>query len=313
MNYSLLNLLERLLGVSKKENGNYYSFYSPFVEHHNPKLNINLENGKWKCWKSNISGNSIKSLFIKLKIDEKYFKELKLVTPNTSNDISYYSNNIHNKNLLKLPDEFTPLYLKRDNFLQEKAYNYLIKNRKLTLYDIIYYNIGFCYTGEYKNHIIIPSYDINYNLNYYIARDVGASGRYKNVASTDVKQSNIIFFESNIDFNFPINITEGVFDAISLKRNAIPLLGKNIYHSLILKLLQHDVSEVNLYLDNDTTYNEKERIYQKLSSYNIKCNVFNLPGKDVNDIGYIETIQHSNKLEMNFENKIKGNIINAKV
>jgi DNA primase len=311
MNHSLLNLLERLFGSSKKENGDYYSFYSPFVEHHNPKLNINLENGKWKCWKSGIYGNSIKSLLTRLKVEDKYLKELKLVQPTTtSNKVSYIH---HSKNELKLPDEFIPLYKKRDNFLQEKAYNYLIHNRKLTLYDIIYYNIGFCCTGEYKNHIIIPSYDVHYNLNYYVARDVNLKGRYKNVKSTNVKQSDIIFFESNIDYNLPINITEGVFDAISLKRNTIPLLGKNIYQSFILKLLQNNVVEVNLYLDNDTTFNENEKIYQKLHSYGIKCNVYHLPGKDVNDIGYNNTIQYSDKLEMSFENKIKGNLINAKL
>jgi hypothetical protein len=38
----------------------------------------------------------------------------------------------------------------------------------------------------------------------------------------------IIGFELFINWNVPIILCEGVFDAIAIKRNAIPLLGKTI-------------------------------------------------------------------------------------
>ncbi len=37
--------------------------------------------------------------------------------------------------------------------------------------DIIKYNIGFCNEGPYGGRVIIPSYDDNGKLNYFIARD----------------------------------------------------------------------------------------------------------------------------------------------
>ena len=56
-----------------------------------------------------------------------------------------------------------------------------IKNRGITNKDIIKYNIGYCEDGEYRNRIIIPSYDSNGNLNYFVGRDFYDSKlKYKN-------------------------------------------------------------------------------------------------------------------------------------
>lgn len=299
MNSSLLNLLERVYGVSKKENGNYYSFYSPFIEHHNPKLNIDLETGKWKCWKSNTFGDSINSLFKRTNVPKRYFDELRILIPEEKR---LYSKSKNNK--IELPKEFIPLSIPTNDLLYKKAYGYLI-GRNLTMYDIIYYNLGYCATGDYKNHIIIPSYDSNQELNYYISRDMNPGGRYKNIPSSIIKKSEITFFESNINWNFPINLVEGVFDAITLKRNTIPLLGKELYDSTLIKLLLNKVELVNVYFDNDVTYKEKEKIYNKLTSYNIECKIWDLiSGKDINDVGYDNILNNITNFEMDFKTQI---------
>ena len=38
----LLELLESVLGKSKKTSGDNYAFYSPFVDHYKPKLEVNI-------------------------------------------------------------------------------------------------------------------------------------------------------------------------------------------------------------------------------------------------------------------------------
>ncbi len=298
---SLLNLLERVLGPSKRANGNYYMFNSPFITHHNPKLNINLENGKWKCWKTGIFGSSIFSLLKKINAPKKFFKELNILIPSSSPQLIKTTNS----DTISLPINFTPLSSPKSDFYYKKMLNYVL-SRNLTLLDIIYYNIGYCSEGEFKDYIIIPSYDIDYNLNYYIGKNINPGGRYKNIQSKIVSRTNIIFFESTINWNFPINLTEGIFDAITLKRNTIPLLGKEVYDNLLLILLKHNVKEVNVYLDNDVTYLEKEKIYNKLTSFNILCNIIDLcEGKDVNEVGYTSAISNSKEFEMSFEEKIK--------
>ena len=64
----LLELLESVLGKSKKTSGDNYAFYSPFVDHYKPKLEINIRiNSKghnpWHCWISDEKGRTIKTLF----------------------------------------------------------------------------------------------------------------------------------------------------------------------------------------------------------------------------------------------------------
>ena len=43
MEERLLELLESVLGSYKKTSGDNYAFYSPFVDHYKPKLEINIK------------------------------------------------------------------------------------------------------------------------------------------------------------------------------------------------------------------------------------------------------------------------------
>ena len=59
INYDLLNLLEKVLGKGRKTSGNNYSFFSPFISHYKPKLEIDLSASNdgqnvWHCWVSNV-------------------------------------------------------------------------------------------------------------------------------------------------------------------------------------------------------------------------------------------------------------------
>lgn len=316
----LLNLLERVFGTSKRENGNYYAFYSPFVVHHKPKLHIDVETGKWKCWISDKKSNNVFELFKLAGIDNKYYNELKLIfnlKPRhyLSNkqelefsDIvsSLLDDTIKTEqvvNRIELPKEFTPLSITQDSFLYRRYYNYIINNRNLSKFDIVKYNIGYCPSGDYKDNVIIPSYDENYNLNFFIGRNI--NGGYRIPNSKIISKSNIVFFESNINWNYPINITEGVFDAITLKRNTIPLLGKSLPKFLLYKLVNNNVKEVNLYLDGDVSIRENELIKDKLLSYDIKCNIMKFNGKDTNDIGYKNVIETQEIVNFSFEGRMK--------
>ena len=52
-------------------------FFSPFVSHYKPKLQINMSSQKWHCWVSDQGGHSLYSLFKKINVDSRYFSELK--------------------------------------------------------------------------------------------------------------------------------------------------------------------------------------------------------------------------------------------
>ena len=76
----LLELLESVLGKSKRTSGDNYAFYSPFVDHYKPKLEVNIKitsdgRNPWHCWISDEKGRTIKTLFKKLRVSKQTWDE----------------------------------------------------------------------------------------------------------------------------------------------------------------------------------------------------------------------------------------------
>ena len=115
----LVYLLERTLNSRSKKltKQDEYMFYSPFVSHYKPKLQVNIESQKWHCWVSNQGGHSIYSLFKKINADSRYFTELKdlVFTPSKSEDKT------ESKIIVSLPREFLPLWVMNKSFYRNKA------------------------------------------------------------------------------------------------------------------------------------------------------------------------------------------------
>ena len=127
------------------------------------------------------------------------------------------------KTILNLPDEFTSLCSDKVPATGQYAYNYLRK-RGLTDADIVRWKIGYCFSGEYRNRVIIPSFDDDGDVNFFIARSYsGDSYKYKNPRAS----KNIVFNELFIDWNEDLTIVEGVFDAV-VAGNAAPILGSTL-------------------------------------------------------------------------------------
>ena len=101
--------------------------------------------------------------------------------------------------------------------------NYL-KERGVDKSDILKWRIGYCDTGEYRNRIIIPSFDRDGYCNYFIARTYTKDWlKYKNPPAS----KNIVFNELMINWKQPVAFVEGAFDALKAD-NAIPLLGSTL-------------------------------------------------------------------------------------
>ena len=87
---------------------------------------------------------------------------------------------------------------------------------------------------HYNIRIIIPSYDSDGILNYFIGRHFyGGKFKYRNPSIS----KDVVGFELFINWDEPIILCEGVFDAMAFKRNAIPLFGKNVMKLSIKNLL----------------------------------------------------------------------------
>ncbi len=284
---NLLSLLSVVIGNHgrnvRKENE--HIFFCPFCNHYKPKLQVNLVSQFWHCWVCDSKGRRLYQLFKKLNANRSQFRELSEIV----GDSFYSTESKEVSNKVSLPKEYKPLWIKETgNIIRKHAMSYLNK-RKISEGDIIKYQIGYCDYGLYSNRIIIPSYDEDMKLNYFLARDFYSSyQKYKNPPVS----KNIIVFDSLINWDEPIILCEGVFDAISIKRNAIPLLGKNIPKALLEKIINKNINKVYLALDADAK-SEILKITDILSKYNIDVYIIKLKeDTDPSDAGFEKMLKY---------------------
>ena len=275
----LIHLLERTLNSRSKKltKQDEYMFYSPFVSHYKPKLQINMSSQKWHCWVSDQGGHSLYSLFKKINVDSRYFSELKDIVfiPTTKDEKE-------SKVIVSLPREYQSLSSKSKSLFYKHAIKFL-KQRRINETDIKKHKMGFCDDGVYQNRIIIPSYDENGILNYFVGRSfMGNKMKYKN---PNVSRD-IIPFEWFIAWSYPIVLCEGVFDAISIRTNAIPMLSKKPSKSLLTKIFQEQVKTIYIALDNDAK-KDAYNLSEFFKDFGIDSKVVNLPkNEDPNDLGF---------------------------
>ena len=277
---SIIALIEKLMGRSNRLRNEEYAFHCTFCNHHKKKLQVNLNSFRWHCWVCGTGGHNLKQLFKKLKATREQFKELFDLlgeyVPVKSDDSTEYQQTI------SLPKEYIPLWEKQTSPDYKRAMLYL-NQLNIDLFDIIKYSIGYCEDGAYSSRIIIPSYNCNGDLNYFVGRDIYDSKlKYKNPPIS----KDIIGFEMFINWNEPIILVEGVFDAIAIKRNAIPLFGKTIPDNLMRKIIQNKVKEIYLCLDKDAI-KDALSISESLMSIGIRVSMVDLPtDSDPSSIGF---------------------------
>ena len=280
----IINILDEVLGVGTSLKGNEQAHHCPFCHHHKKKLQINLETQQWHCWVCDSKCIKIQTLLKRLHVDSKRIKKVyeiygdDYIVSSTTTD--------EEKVELRLPSEFKSLLKKPKglNPLYKKVVQYA-KDRRISKEDIIKYNIGYCDSGIYTNRIIIPSYDVDGRLNYFIARSVYVEEKFK--YKNPPVSKNVTIFENQINWKKPITLCEGVFDAMSIKRNAIPLLGKFIPKTLMDSIYKRGVKEIKIILDKAA---QAQALYYVNYFMNNGITVTNIlpTEKDAGDMGFSE-------------------------
>ena len=297
MDYTfLLAGLENILGKGQKRARDNYAFHCPFCNHRKPKLEINLAtseegNNPWECWVCQTKGRTVRSLLKQLKTPRETAAEILKYLPKGS-QIEYKQLSI-----VELPKEFQPLYSASGTSVIANLVKKYLYERGLTDNDFIKYGIGYATTGDYGGRVIIPSYSGSNQLNYFVARAYdGNYFKYKNPEAS----KDIIFFENLINWNQPIILCEGVFDAMAIRRNAIPILGKSISTALYKKILTSSVNDIYVALDTDAR-DRALQIAEKFLNQGKRVFLINLPDKDPSEMGFkafTELIQSAEELDI---------------
>jgi DNA primase len=288
LNQPLIALVNSVLGTGKSTSRGNYAYHCPFCNHHKPKLEINFnENEKgenpWHCWACDKKGKKVYQVLKLFPLSSELINDLKSLTKG-----GFIEKQIIVEKKVELPKEFKLLLnITQTNIIGRHALSY-VKSRNITEEDIIKYNIGYCETGKYAKMIIIPSYDKNGILNYFTGRSFVKDSKQK-YQNPDVSRD-IIPFELYINWDLPIILCEGPFDATTIKRNTIPLLGKNIQSTLMKKIVKSSVEKIYIALDRDAQK-------QALSF----CEKLMSEGKEV----YLVDMQDKDPSEMGFENFTK--------
>jgi DNA primase len=300
---NLISLLSQILGNYKEFGKGEHYFACPFCHNTKPKFAVNVNKNAFHCWHCGAKGRSLITLFKRLDVSPTQLKELRSLLSDEQLK-NYVEEDV--PTTLHLPPGYKPLWVPNNNIHYLNAIKYL-KNRGITGYDIIRYQMGYTMEGPYASRIIIPSFDASNTLNYFVARSFYETNlKYKNPPIS----KNVIVFENQISWKLPIILVEGVFDAISVRRNAIPLLGKFVPRRLMKAMIKNQVKDVYIALDDDALPAARE-IEHALSHYGMNVMLVNLDKKDPSELGFKDTWECINKAERTpFKDYIGGRLQN---
>ena len=278
--FAIITLLESFLGTGKVNSNDNVAFHCPFCNHHKKKLEVNVSSQRWHCWVCNASGRKIAILARKLKVDRLKISKLIQLT----NDIDHLPNRTTTDTpVVSLPAEFRPLWHFDKGSPEYRNAVFYLRNRNIDIYDILKYRIGYADKGVYSGKIIIPSFDANGNLNYFVSRAYYKEDLQKHRNPNISKD--IIGFELHVNWNMPIVLVEGAFDAIAIKRNAIPLFGKTISNTLKKRIVERNVKSIYICLDNDAKKQAIEAADYFISN-GIDVHLVDLPESDPSELGF---------------------------
>ena len=284
-NVLLLSLANVNLGEGQKTSRENYAYFCPKCNHHKRKLEVDFTdnphgNNPWQCWVCNFKGRTVMALLKAVGAPEADIRKARSYVKYAD-----FEDDATIDERVELPAEFISLtdpLIKKD-WIYEKAVRYLA-SRGITMGDIYKYQIGYCRAKKYRNMVVFPTFDEKGLLNYFVARSFDEKSwmKYKNPPVG----KNVVPNEHLINWDVPVILCEGIFDAIAIKRNAIPLLGKTIQKQLMRRLLNSNAGKIYLALDKDAQ--------DKALDY---CEMFLDQGKEV----YFVDLDKKDPSELGFE------------
>ena len=312
----IVNILENFLGGahSHYENKAQVQFDCPMCSQEKGEyggdgkgnLAINYERAVYKCWSCWERNNMFGTLLSLVKNygNRQHYRDYLLVAPKINKSLGEAKT--EEKIIVELPKSYrkfseSSIYYTNHN----ESYTY-VKSRGLTNDLLERFQIGYTNEGNHKNRIIIPSFDVNGELNYYIARSYDKWNKFKYL-NPEAEKKSIIFNEYLVNWNSTVYLVEGAFDHI-VTPNSIPLLGKFVSDKLFHNLQTRCKGDVVIVLDGGKEERRDSMVlYRKLNTINLYNRikvVFIKDGVDLSLInqqlgpkGILKSLRTANKIK----------------
>ena len=275
-----LSIIKNILGSPHSE-GQELLFHCPYCRHHKKKLSINLTRDVFKCWVCNAKGRTRRLVrrfgtFLQLQTWDDLVQ-----TPDVVKFRDFFNNTteVEPKTSIELPKGFRSMVTSWPED-SHPAYQYLF-SRGLSQSDINRWKIGYVENGFWGGRIIVPSFNDDGELNYFVGRSYCNHER-KYMAPKINK--NIIFNELYVEWDEDVILVEGVFDAFKAY-NSVPILGSTMSESskLLKKIVEND-TPVFVALDWDAE-KKARKLMRLLMEYGVELYKINTRG--IEDVGAI--------------------------
>lgn len=255
------------------------------------KLIIQVYTQQYNCWVCGTSGVGVSKLINKY--FPRYLNECFKLFKSTNHSTA--DSSLEEKIDISLPENFVFLAESFNAYDPDiKSVISYAKSRGISLREFWYFKLGAVTSGRLKNRVILPSFDKEGNLNYYVARTIFKNSRMKYINSK-VPKKDIIFNEINIDWNKELTLVEGPFDLIKTNENSTCLLGCSLREDQILfRRIVENNTDVCLALDPDVI-DKSYKIAELLYSYGINVRMLDCAGYE--DVGAMDKKVFDNRFK----------------
>lgn len=223
-------------------------------------LEINYNRNIFRCWAchdvNHMHGPIIRLL--KRYATPRHVRDYLLVKPDADVALAKEVTNI----VVDLPDEYKKLSeCSPKDFKYGAAMAYL-RDRGIGEDIIKEFDIGYATKGKYFNRIIIPSYDADGRLNYFVSRWFAREFNKIKYLNPHAEKQEIVFNEGRVNWDATIYLVEGPTDHI-VTPNSIPLLGKYISDKLFELLHDKAMGYIVIVLDDDA-WEDAKNLYRQI-------------------------------------------------
>ena len=141
------------------------------------------------------------------------------------------------------------------------------------------------HTQQLINHLKDLLKFLHFQLNDYLNQSLLQFYQSKYKHKNPKVSKDIVGFDLLVNWDIPLVLCEGAFDAIAIRRNVIPLFGKSIQSKLEQKIIGNSVKKLYIVLDSDAISNAIG-LSKKFMSYGIETHLVDLGDEDPSEMGY---------------------------